>query len=683
MPEHRDPLVHSAVVALLDASPMPPSWEEIEAAATQSLQQKRSVHTGWAVAVAVAVAVILIIAIPTLLFGGGEPTPVDVPSTTIPEVTTTATGTTEAIDGVAPVTSWERVGGEVMDPVVGIFRAARTSDGFIAVGFDPGEEDFRQNGVVFTSTDGVTWARLAEDDPDLLLGGILMYSVTEGGPGYVAVGTGCEDDTAPCPSYPTVWTSVDGTDWNRSGPDPNVFGDSGAMLDVVNTSNHGLVAAGSILTEDARGALLAAPAVWMSSDGLAWERTWVGEAIADSAISPGINAVAEGPAGLLIAVGETRGPGGSLSAGMWRSEDGRVWEQVLDPALASSNGKKLTMLEAAYGPNGFVVVGSEGSADAAIWHSPDGWTWTRIDVTDQPFAGTESLSSVTVTENGYLVSGDHGFTNTTSTHVRLWTSTDGLAWDRILDLGDGYTMSVIATPTVTVLTGAMPFDNNFHASVWTGPAFDPREPPPDPISAADEAAADAAAALRIWAEPPGATCQDLAATGYRYPQVVAYWARYGRQAAMDPDGIGIPCASAYPDSDVAAVFGPDAYADIQIVVEDDVVALSGDAVDEGAMCPSATSRPAEDAVGDPQALWNGENVITCDDGTGTFTIAFDILANDTDAMTDYGTWTVTEGTGDYALLGGGGIVSSGPDEDWWWKDTFTGRVGPRSEPSDS
>ena len=677
MPEHRDPLVRSAVVALLDASPMPPSWAEIEELATESRQQRQTARNGWVIAVAVAVAVILMIAIPALLLGGRDATPVDVPSTTVPEVTTTATGTTEAIDGVAPLTTWDRVGGEVMDPVVGIFRAARTSDGFIAVGFDPGEEDFRQNGVIFTSTDGVTWERLAEDDPDLLLGAILMYGVTEGGPGFVAVGMGCEDDNAPCPAHPTVWTSVDGTDWDRSAPDLEVFGEIGAMLDVI-SSSHGLVAAGNLQTENSDGALVSAPAVWLSADGLTWEKTWVGDPAADTTITPAINAVAEGPDGALIAVGEAEGPAGTLTAGMWRSEDGRVWHQVLDPALASASGRGLVLSDVAYGPEGFVAIGTEGQADPAMWHSSDGASWTRVDTADQPFGGSEALSSVTATEGGYLLTGDHGFMTSTSSQVWLWSSPDGLSWDRVLSLGEGYTMSVIATPTVIVLTGAMPFDDDFHASVWAGPMFDPLDPPPDPISAADETAADKAATVRIWAEPAGLSCAELAESGYRYVEVAAYWERFGRPDLMDPNGDGAPCIAEFLADDVAMLFGADGSSAMNVVIDDDGPTLTGDAVDEGTVCPSVSVEVDEtDTTGDPAALWHNAYVFTCEDESGTFTIGFDIYLSDSDTMFEYGTWTIIRGTGDYAALGGGGTVSSGPDENWMWVETFNGRVTPK------
>ena len=107
-----------------------------------------------------------------------------------------------------------------MTPIVGLFDMVETQTGLMAVGFDPGEEDLRQNGVILTSPDGVNWARLAEDDPALNLGAVLIYGVIEGGPGFVAVGTGCENDAEPCVPYPTVWTSADGASWDRSSADP-------------------------------------------------------------------------------------------------------------------------------------------------------------------------------------------------------------------------------------------------------------------------------------------------------------------------------------------------------------------------------------------------------------------------------------------------------------------------------
>jgi hypothetical protein len=655
---------------------MPPTWAEIEGAASTTQQRSRPIRSGYVIAAAAAVVVLILLVIPALLFGGTNPPADDEQPTTTnsDSVTTTATPTTLAIEGLAPVTSWTRVGGEVMAPVAGMFSMTSTSNGIIAVGFDPGEEDFRQNGAVFMSKDGLTWIRHGEDDPDLNLGAILMYGVTEGGPGYVAVGMGCEDDTAPCAAYPTVWTSIDGTEWTRSGPDPVVFGESGAMLDVIETQ-HGLLAAGTIGSDGPDGAYLSAPAVWLSQDGLTWERVLDGEPTDVSTISPGINALTEGPDGRVLAVGEIMATDGTLMAGVWMSNDGRTWEHVNDPALVTRTGKHLAMFDVVHGPTGFVAVGNEGNADAAIWHSIDGLTWTRVDTTAQAFGGTESLSGVAATEDGFVVTGDHGFTTTMNSHVRLWTSPDGLIWNRVLDLGDGNTMAVVATESVTVLSGGIFVDDDAHSSVWTGPVFDPFDPPPDPISSEEEAATDEAARLRIWAEPAGASCEQLTATGFSYAQVVAYWNRFEHPDAMDSDANGIPCETAYPPGEVAAVFGTSDYAVIELTTGDEGFTASGGAVAAGFICPSGTNDYPDNDAGDPQALWHGEIVFTCADGSGSFTIGKDMYLRDDAIMFEYGTWTIVSGTGSYASLGGGGSIASGPDEDWMWRDTLTGRAG--------
>jgi len=280
---------------------------------------------------------------------------------------------------------------------------------------------------------------------------------------------------------------------------------------------------------------------------------------------------------------------------------------------------------------------------------------------------------VAATEGGYLITGDHGFTTTTASHIRLWSSPNGIDWDRVLDLGDGYTMTVIATPVVTVLTGAMPSENDFHASVWTGPSFDPLNPEPDPISPAEEAAADAAAAVRIWSEPAGASCEYLAAAGYSYEQVTAYWYRYGQPDDMDSDADGRPCSADFADTLVSI----DGFEKVEISVAEDGGSLSGPAMETGVVCTAAATEPTDNEVGDPKALWHGETAFTCDDGSGTFTIGFDMYVNDTATMFEYGTWKIVSGSGDYASAEGIGGVSSGPDENWMWTDTFTGWIALR------
>ena len=88
-----------------------------------------------------------------------------------------------------------------------------------------------------------------------------MDSVVEGPDGrLVAVGATLDENGE---SIATVWTSVDGRQWERIEPDNTVFTPGTVMLDVA-LGEHGYVAVGSDGGTDA--------AIWQSPDGATWTR---------------------------------------------------------------------------------------------------------------------------------------------------------------------------------------------------------------------------------------------------------------------------------------------------------------------------------------------------------------------------------------------------------------------------
>jgi len=616
---------------------------------------------GWLAAAAAFVAVLVVGAASLFwLTRGGGPEVIDEPPTTT-NVTTTPPPTTDSPLPLSLPDTWQRVGAAVMTPVVGIFDMTETPSGLVAVGFDPGEEDFRQNGAIFTSSDGVTWTRLAEDDPASNLGTVLIYGVTEGGPGIVAVGTGCEDDAEPCAPYPTVWTSSDGASWNRSSPDPDVFGETGALEDVVNTE-YGLIAAGGFYTFDEETALIQ-PTVWLSPDGIQWERVWQGEAY-DFTSAPvithsesGFQSLAANNEGRVVGVGSAVNGRGDFVGAIWTSTDGRDWERIDKDSemFASTTDSYVAIQDVAAGPGGFVAVGSDGGTEVAIWHSPDGLSWARVDLTGQPFEYIGTLGAVDALGTGWVIAGPQWYGDPGGGTVTLWTSPDGLNWDRVHSIDPGYALSVVTTESGIAVGGAIFGTDDSHAAVWAGPAFDPAAPPPDPGPATQPAEEEV---LRVPDE--GLSCEELVDLGYEYLESASYWAFYKRPAELDPDGDGAPCEAEYSAEDVVEVFGPDGKLAIEFVGDwpPPTFSAAGPAVDAGVVCANGTIEYGVGAsLGGPTGFGIWEDEFICDDGSGSFilaTIAFFEDGQPVDAV-----WRLTSGTGRYENLAGGGILSAG------------------------
>jgi hypothetical protein len=568
-----------------------------------------------------------------------------------------------------------------MQPVETLFDMTQVESRLIAVGLDRGEEDSLPSGVIFASDDGVTWTRLAEDDGALTSGMVIMHSIAEGGPGLVAVGTGCEDGTPCNVVHPIVWTSVDGTEWIRSAADEDVFGRFGVMLDVIAT-DHGIVAVGSIAGDDPS---LIRPAVWLSPNGAEWERVWEGEFVntrpplLTSGFTPGFEAVAVNSDGLIVGVGLGENDDGELVAAVWISGDGRAWERIESnsPDFSGETGLNVTMLDVAWGSSGFTAVGTDGGAKVAIWQSPDGLSWARIDITDQPFDTTGTLSSVAALDTGFVTAGPHAVADQGEGPVTLWTSPDGSTWDRVHTIGPGDVSSIVVTDAGIAVVGAIFEANDFHAAVWVGPAFDPENPPSDllpssPPTTIEEPPADLP---EMGTLDEGASCEELATLGYSYAQTVAYWMRYDMPADLDPDANGLPCADASPPSDVPAVDGGPEAMSVHIVSDlpAGTFAATGPAVDAGLVCPTGTTEfTSGNSLTRQGAISRWQDRYTCDDGSGTFLIGADTFVTSGDAQ--YGVWSIVSGTGTYESLRAGGGSNTSPTGPGTWSDDMIGRL---------
>ena len=178
-----------------------------------------------------------------------------------------------------------------------MWSVAAGGPGLIAVGVEE-SDDF--DAAVWTSRDGAAWSRVPHHEA--VFGGEgyqLMFGVTAGGPGVVAVGA---DDSG---GDAAVWTSVDGLIWTRIHHDEAVFG-SAQMLDVAGVG-HGLVAVGQGPGLDA--------AAWTSLDGITWSQVLDDASVFGGDGEHQMFSVAVGGPGL-VAVGH-EGSGSNFDAAVW------------------------------------------------------------------------------------------------------------------------------------------------------------------------------------------------------------------------------------------------------------------------------------------------------------------------------------------------------------------------------
>jgi hypothetical protein len=229
-----------------------------------------------------------------------------------------------------------------------------------------------------------------------------------------------------------VWTSPDGRTWSRVEAEPSVFGDTDTerdqvITDVVAGPTH-LVAVGV----DGRPGDFDG-AVWLSSDGLAWER--VSDHVFEGAGNQAIHAVVH-TSDLAVAVGEAEG-----SPAVWVSQDGHSWSRgAIDGTPADAGVQPGAIFDVAVGGPGLVAVGSSGQPEyPAVWLSADGRSWSRL---PGAVAGDGSGVEEADTHPGRMTlvaAGDPGLMAIAATaqfdwrsfaQPVVWTSSDGFVWQR-------------------------------------------------------------------------------------------------------------------------------------------------------------------------------------------------------------------------------------------------------------
>jgi hypothetical protein len=248
----------------------------------------------------------------------------------------------------------------------------------------------------------MTWERIPQQET---FNEAFVAAVVPGGPGLVAVGYVLEEPPpADFASAAAVWVSLDGLSWERV--DDSALRDTAELWDIA-AGPLGLLAVGSDV-------------MLISSDGTSWSRVEDDDAIGFHA-----EAVTAGGPGWVAVGGST-----VLGSTVLVSEDGLSWDRVESDALAGGLGSDAASLEdlvslgdvAAGGP-GLVAVGSVGSESVGsemltAWVSADGRAWERLP--GDTFGGESGLASVTAdSASGSLVAFGQRAT---------WTSNDGRQW---------------------------------------------------------------------------------------------------------------------------------------------------------------------------------------------------------------------------------------------------------------
>ncbi len=272
-----------------------------------------------------------------------------------------------------------------------MFSVVRGGPGFVAVGSWNGvaveglgvlEEAEFGIAAVWTSIDGLDWTRVAHDAVFETEGSnLVMWDVTLGGPGLVAVGA--EEGSEAI--RPAVWTSSDGTTWSRVLPDTPAL-ESGAMDSVI-SGGPGFIAWGSD--------------VWISEDAVTWARASVPDGLTD-----GLADIAVGGPGV-VAVGGTLQPGkDGFGTAVWTSADGLSWEG--EPGGTGFEGGMDAVVDVGAGllaTGGISTAANDFGSVAVAWISVDGVDWLQL---PEGLVDAGYISQVVVGDSAVIALTDEG-----------------------------------------------------------------------------------------------------------------------------------------------------------------------------------------------------------------------------------------------------------------------------------
>jgi hypothetical protein len=285
--------------------------------------------------------------------------------------------------------TWEQADDVVLSEADGGVAAVLAGDDrFVAIGTVFNPAGFTE-GAVWVSPDGIRWEQASGDGGKLVGEGFTVVEAAAiGGPGYVAVGwvnpEGSHTDAA-------VWISSDGIAWDRVD-DLDLLGDlnSGVPENIV-----GVVPGGP-------GFVAYGTSVWVSEDGTDWAKI-------ETATT--FDAIASDPTtGTLYGFADNQ---------VWISADATAWTNI---ALLDETSDPAIRFAAI---DGETIVAAGGDRTASVWESHDaGRSWIESIEAAQPEveAHIVLIGSVSATDEGIVIAGAECDVTAAGCQPRTWTA---------------------------------------------------------------------------------------------------------------------------------------------------------------------------------------------------------------------------------------------------------------------
>ncbi len=271
------------------------------------------------------------------------------------------------------------------------------------------------------------------------------------------------------------YTSADGTTWDAAPVETS--GDlEGVIPHAIAPHDDGFVAVGSGLTSDGSDS---------AETGIVWftdaEGTWHEAVAPEFAVSSLNNVLAVD--GMIYIAGLSQIADGQSEPTIWTSDDdGATWTVTLLPRIEEMGFADVASIATSGGT--WVAVGSEANS-GAVWTSSDGVAWDRYQPNGDEFAAEKlptRMHDVLVTDKGIVVIGADSLGAETSRIT--WVSADGNNWTRLdyeepVSIEDASPVAFsLASDLSTIVAVGMEIaiEGNSLGAVWMSPPADGMTP---------------------------------------------------------------------------------------------------------------------------------------------------------------------------------------------------------------